>query len=272
MKMSVASVVSAVLLVLIQNASAFSPQPFVTSVPVRDENGILLPGNNTNSVGSCGHFADGCLVEILSVGSNNVSHLPNLDGTPSGGDTILGVSYVGDGITACQTNSGEFFSQLSNAPTDGTKIYARVFNAPALSNATYWGQSATFTVTNTYPTMDVSVLGLKATTMPLGYNLMTTLDGKGQTYYTDLIANVNPLNPNDVFATGSLVVSNSQVAIMGHVGRIYTLQRSTSLTPSTTWTNITSTGPLTADSSLILADPSPPNSPNIFYRVSVTMP
>jgi hypothetical protein len=108
--------------------------------------------------------------------------------------------------------------------------------------------------------------------MPLGVNL-STVDSKGVTYYSELIANTNPQNPADVFATGNIIQTNStvQVNVAGHVGRMYTLQRSTNMS---VWSNVTSsaTGVLTADTNLILDDPDPPVSPQLFYRVDVTMP
>lgn len=78
--------------------------------------------------------------------------------------------------------------------------------------------------------MDLSVLGLKATTMPEGVSL-STIDSKGLTYLYELIANTDPQNPSDLFTAANLVVRSQtgqpvQVSVMGHVGRMYTLQRS----------------------------------------------
>lgn len=213
-------------------------------------------------------------MEILGVGSNGVAHVANLDGSPSGGDTILFSTVVGQGIDPCTTSSGQFSTSFYPPPANGTKIYARVFNAPSVGQASAWGQSADFT-TDGSSVMDLSVLGLKATTMPEGVSLSTT-DAQGLTYLYELIANTNPQNPTDLFAMANLVVPSQtgqpiQVNVMGHVGRVYTLQRSLDLA---TWSNVTSsaTSVLTADTSLLLNDPQPPVSPHLFYRVDVTMP
>jgi hypothetical protein len=169
---------------------------------------------------------------------------------------------------------GQFSTSFYPPPPIGTKIYARVFNAPSTGLASAWGQSADFTTDGT-SVMDLSVLGLKATTMPEGVSL-STVDAKGLTYLFELIANTNPRNPADVFAPSNIVVPSQtgqpiQVNVMGHVGRMYTLQRSVDMA---IWSNVTgsATGVLTADASLILSDPSPPVSPQVFYRVDVTMP
>jgi hypothetical protein len=264
---------TAFVLVLVgaHNASAQlgSPQDVYNSVSMYNAYGVVLPGNADPALSNDCSIVPGCLVEILSDGSNNVAHVANLDGSPSGGDTILFTTFVGEGI-GCET-LGQFSTSFYPPPSIGTKIYARVFNAPSTGQASAWGQSADFT-TDGSSVMDLSILGLKATTMPEGVNLSTT-DSKGLTYLDELIANTNPQVSTDLFATGSIVQTNStvQVNVMGHVGRMYTLQRSLDMV---IWSNVTSsaTSVLTADTSLILADPSPPVSPKLFYRVDVTMP
>jgi hypothetical protein len=266
-------ILTAFVLVLVgaHNASAQlgSPQDVYNSVSMYNAYGVVLPGNADPALSNDCSIVPGCLVEILSDGSNNVAHVANLDGSPSGGDTILFTTFVGEGI-GCET-LGQFSTSFYPPPSIGTKIYARVFNAPSTGQASAWGQSADFT-TDGSSVMDLSILGLKATTMPEGVNLSTT-DSKGLTYLDELIANTNPQVSTDLFATGSIVQTNStvQVNVMGHVGRMYTLQRSLDMV---IWSNVTSsaTSVLTADTSLILADPSPPVSPKLFYRVDVTMP
>jgi hypothetical protein len=257
-------------LIVAQSSSAqFTPLDVRASAPILDYNNAVLPGTLTNL--GCAN-APGGVVQILKVGSNSVAHLPNLDGTPSGGDTVLFTTAIGDynGLNPCMLGH-QLDTSFSPRPANGTKLFARVFNASTIGSATFWGQSATFSVNNS-AVFDLSTTGLKATTMPKGVDLTTIIDIKGQTYFTDLIANINPLDPNDVFATSSLNVPNSQVSILGHVGRTYTMQRSTDLTVSNGWSDVTSTGPLTADTTVILTDPSPPNSPKVFYRARVSMP
>ena len=91
----------------------------------------------------------------------------------------------------------------------------------------------------------------------------------------ELVANTDPLNPQDLFAVSSLLLTSGQgnVAVRGHIGRSYTLQRSTdNFGSSMTWSDIAATGLLNVDQNLLLNDPSPPFSPKAFYRVKVTMP
>jgi hypothetical protein len=250
------------------------PQGVYNSVPMYNAFGAFLPGNTDPMNSNACTVVPGSLVEILSDGSNNVAHPANPDGSPSGGDTILTNTFVGEGYYC--DGVGQINTSF-NGPPVGTKIYARVFDQPTVGQSSYWGQSADMTVTNAggggaLQAMNLSALGLQATTMPLGINL-STVDSKGFTYLYELTANTNPQNAADLFETGDIVKTNNtvQVSVMGRVGREYTLQRSTNMT---VWSNITSsaTGMLTADTSLILSDPSPPVSPQLFYRVDVTMP
>jgi PEP-CTERM motif len=255
------------------NASAqfAPPQDVYNSVPMLNAYGAALPGNTDPANSNDCTVIPGCLVEILQVGSNGVAHVANLDGSPSGGDSILFSTFVGEGILVPPCDSAGVFSTSFDSPPNGTKIYARVFNAPSTAQATAWGQSADFT-TDGSSEMDLSLLGLKATTMPEGVNL-ATIDSKGVSYFSELVANTNPQNPTDLFVTGAIVQTNStvEVNVTGHVGRMYTLQRSTDMA---IWSNVTgsATGVLPADTSLMLADPHPPASPQLFYRVDVTMP
>jgi hypothetical protein len=248
-----------------------TPQDIQIATPILDHAGSTLPGSLTNF--GCTN-APGGLVQILQVGSNSVAHLPNLDGTASGGDTVLFTTFIGDynGLNPCATGH-QLDTSFTPHPANGTKIYARVFDAATIGAAGYWGQSATFSVNGT-TVFDLNTSGLKATTMPKGIDLTIAVTPKGLTYYEELIANTNPLDPNDRLATGGLTGASNQVSLTGHVGRVYTLQRTTDLAVTNGWADIasTTTGPLNADTDLILTDPAPPATLKAFYRVKVSMP
>lgn len=228
----------------------------------------MLPGNNPFSPSPI----PGCLVQILGVGGNGVADLPNLDGAPGSDDSVLYTTAMGQGITTNEQQSGRFSTAVFPPPANDVKIYRRVFNGTNVSSATFWGQSATFTVAPSV-VMDVGVLGLRMTTMPKGINLTNTVDSKGLPYYQELIANTNPKNPNDVLRANSFVLAVSptaQVNVSGQASRTYTLQRSTNnLNSVMTWADVDTTGLLTNDSSRTHTDPSPPR---VFYHIKVTMP
>jgi hypothetical protein len=265
-----------VLGVAVRTASAqiIYPQEVWSSAPIVDASGAMLPGTNPRNASNSCATVSGCVVQIL-VANGGVAHLPNLDGTPSGGDSNVFQTTVGVGTDICSPEQGQFDGTFQPAPPNGTKLYARVFNAPSVGQATEWNQSATFTVDG-ITAMDLAALGLRITTMPEGVNL-STIDPKGETYYYELVANTNPQNPNDVFQAGNIVAPNGgqtvQVGVKGHSGRAYTLQRTTGdLASNPTWTPISTSGMLAVDTSLLLTDPSPPNSSKAFYRIDVTMP
>jgi hypothetical protein len=267
------------LLVAVHTASAQlqGPQGVYNSVPMYDTFGALLPGNTDPVNSNTCTVVPGCVVEILSDGSNNVAHVANLDGSPSGGDTILFSTFVGEGIPPCDS-AGQIDTSF-NGPAAGTKIYARVFNAPTVAKASYWGQSADFTVTivsNATQAMNLSALGMEITTMPIGINL-STVDSKGVTYLEELVAGTNPQNPDDTFDVNGIALENSgqsvQVGANGKAGRQYTLQRTTNdLSGIVTWTNIVSTGVLNVNGNVLLNDPSPPKTTKAFYRVQIALP
>lgn len=257
-------------------AQLAAPLDVTASASILDSNGSVLPGNNP-AAGSFGFTQiPGALVQIINVGANGAADLPNLDGTPGGDDTVFATTVVGQGIPSDISQSGKFSTSFYPPPSQGSKVYARVFNATNIVDATHWGQSATFTVSNV-DVFDVSALGLSATTQPKGTDpTATDSDGDGQTNYKELVANTNPLNSNDQLGTASLVHTSGQpvdVSIAGRAGRKYTLQRSTDeLTGPMTWTDIETTGVLNANANVALSDPSPPNVPKAFYRIKVTMP
>lgn len=268
--------VTLVLLAAAHTASAqlIFPQEVWSSAPIVDANGALLHGTNPRNASNSCTTVSGCLVQIL-IASNGVAHLPNLDGTPSGGDSNVFQTTVGVGTDLCAPEQGQFDCTFAPVPPNGTKLYARVFNAPTVAQATTWNQSATFTIDGV-TVMDLAVLGLRITSMPEGVDLSTT-DTKGETYFYELVANTNPQNPNDIFQAGTISVLNGgqpiHVGVFGHSGRSYTLQRTTGdLASNPTWTPISTSGMLAADTSLMLTDPTPPNTSKAFYRIDVTMP
>jgi hypothetical protein len=203
-----------------------------------------------------------------------VADLPNLDGTPGGDDTIVYTTVIGQGMNPGLEVSGQFSTSFYPPPTEGSKVYARVFNAPVVVDATHWGQSATFTVQNVN-VFDLSALGLQRTAMPKGVDL-NTVDAKGLTYYQEFIANTDPNDPGDFFTINQVGPNGgpapaNQVSTKGRSGRQYILERALDLGASN-WSGVVTSAVFSANANLTLTDPSPPNTPKAFYRLKVTMP
>jgi len=163
----VIAVVLGLLAGLVDRAAAqlSQPQGVWCSAAISNYNGSILPGNADPALSNFCTVVPGCVVEIISVGSNGMAHVPNVNGSPSGGDSNLFTTFIGEGVT-CET-LGQFSTSFYPPPAVGTKLYGRVFNAPSLGQATYWGQSSNFT-TDGSTVMDLSALGLHATTIRNG--------------------------------------------------------------------------------------------------------
>jgi hypothetical protein len=258
------------------SAQIAAPLDVTASAAILNADGSGLPGNNPNADAFGYTKISGCLIQILSVGANGVADWPNADGSPGGDDTVLCTTVIGQGIAPDIEQSGQFSTSFYPPPAQGNKVYARVFNGTNTTAATHWGQSATFTVNNV-DVLDVSALGLSATTQPKGASPNDDTDGDGQSNQAELVANTNPLKASDRFDVSRIVQSGPGQAVnvntAGHAGRKYTLQRSTDdLNGPMTWTDISLTGVLNTDGNVALSDPNPPNTQKAFYRLKVTMP
>ena len=96
-------------------------------------------------------------------------------------------------------------------------------------------------------------------------------DGTGLTNLQKYAAGIDPLNPYDRFvAEVSRTGSGMAVQLNGRAGRVYVLERSTSLV-SSSWQEIVRTGTLPNDQTVQLIDPTPPPQSG-FYRLKALAP
>ena len=105
-------------------------------VPVLDQNGRIMAG-------SC-RSADAAFrsrVEVRTVIGGGIVP-PAADGTAAEINPLLTPNSVcGIGYGASTTNSGLFCLAIPNRPPAGTKIFARVFNAPTVAEASFYADS-----------------------------------------------------------------------------------------------------------------------------------
>lgn len=74
------------------------------SAGIRGPDGMWLPGTNPDE----GSATAGCLVQVLSVGSNGIAEPPAANGEPSGDDVVVGTTVIGKGIAPNLLLSGRF--------------------------------------------------------------------------------------------------------------------------------------------------------------------
>jgi hypothetical protein len=105
-------------------------------VPVRDQNGRIMAGSYRPS-----DAASRSRVEVRTVTGGGIVP-PTADGTAATVNPLLTSNSVcGIGYGASTTNSGLFCLAIPNRPPAGTKIFARVFNAPTVAEASFYADS-----------------------------------------------------------------------------------------------------------------------------------
>ena len=173
---AVVTVAASLAFLSLDAAAQISPPLDVTaSQPVYNSDGAtLLPGSNPFAGNSGYTVVPGCVVQIINAGANGVADPPDHNGNPNGDDTVVATTTIGTGIAPDVTLSGRFSVSVYPPPASGSQLYVRVFNTTTASAATYYGQSSLFTVSGVN-VLDVSSLGLSATTQPLDHTAPTLL-------------------------------------------------------------------------------------------------
>ena len=175
-RLAIVTAVASLTFLSLNAAAQISPPLDVTaSQPVYNSDGAtLLPGSNPFA-GSFGYtVVPGCVVQVINAGANGIADPPDHNGNPTGDDTVVATTAIGTGIAPDVTLSGRFSVSIYPPPASGSHLYVRVFNATTATAATYYGQSSLFVVLGVN-VLDVSSLGLAATTQPLDHTAPTLL-------------------------------------------------------------------------------------------------
>lgn len=93
-------------------------------------------------------------------------------------------------------------------------------------------------------------------------------DGDGLNNLFEYLAGTAP-NSSDRFNITLVGAAHNQLQFSAIPGRIYAMQRSTTLAADS-WITVDQTGPLTSPATVLLTDPNPPASGNAFYRVAIS--
>ena len=135
--------------------------PMLVATPdaIQDEFGKNLEGDALDPTGD--------RVEILRITGTGPISPPNMDGSPGPDSEIIdqGVSRIGNLVAEGLHNAGMFAVAIaSNQPPPGTKLCVRVFNADTTAGASFYGDSAPFTVSST---RNVYLVNIDRTDKPL---------------------------------------------------------------------------------------------------------
>ena len=176
-------------------------------------------------------------------------------------------SYRQSGAQKSGLSAGTYVLQLTSVPG---------YQAPTPQSVTVAGGQLT-SITFTY----AAALTAQETWRQTFFGVTTSTgnaddnadpDDDGMTNLAEFTAGTNPKDARDVFKVSTQQRSggNFTLTTAGKSGRTYSLQRSTTLTP-TSWFTVISQGPLGSDGTVTLTDFAAPTSTG-FYRIQVTWP
>jgi len=135
-----------------------------TESPIVDEFGDLLLGTAPDSGDYGIPPVEGDFVQIFHA-VDNVIHPPAADGTPHPHNVLLATSRIGWGLSPVLDRPAKFSAAIAPRPEGGAKIFVRVFNAPSLEKATFYGDSQLYTVVSTQ--FEVFMAEVGSTSTPL---------------------------------------------------------------------------------------------------------
>lgn len=258
------------------SAQITAPLDVMAGSPIHDQNRQVLAGRHPHAAAFGYAPQAGALVQILDVGANGVADVPDAAGHPGGDDRLLAETAIGAGMAPNLERSGRFAVSIPWSGPAGTRVVARVFNAPTLAAATHYGQSAGF-VPRKSTVFDVSTYGLSRTSLAKGVDpRLVDSDQDGQSDYQELIANTDPGQASDTWAAVSSRFDPDGALVhtfAGRAGRAYRLYRSTNeLDGVLSWQVISVTDLQVADQPLALRDVQPVDAPVVVYRLEAEMP
>jgi Bacterial TSP3 repeat len=131
-------------------SGVFAGPPVVSQIieatlPVYDQTGKILQGNEPGREELGLHYIRGCRVEVLA-SDNGTIYPPLKDGRADSRNPVLHVTYIGSGVDPMVLFPGRFATMVTPRPANGAKIFVRVFNAPSLEISSFYSDSQLFTV------------------------------------------------------------------------------------------------------------------------------
>jgi hypothetical protein len=168
-----------------------------TTNSVRNEFGQILKGTCAGATFFGYEVVSGEVVHILQ--ANSGIFPPAVDGTPDTNNPVVAQLAVGEGVDPSLGPVGMFGGSLAQRPSG--QIFARVFNKPNLSDASFYTDSQLFAVPTT--NYDVFVPELERTTSPMDPSDNDN-DGLNNSWEKSLASDANnPDTDGDGMADGS---------------------------------------------------------------------
>ncbi len=174
------------------------------------DNSTLLPVN--------------CIIQAIWVGPNGIIDSPNADGSPGGDDVLVGTKAVGtdDSSLISPPMAGKFYLGFEQAASSGgtRTFYIRAWNASTIAGATYFGNSATFTVDPTTPLpgtpSELSIATFSTNTSVVPVAAISSITPNNGTQGTT-VPTVAIVGTNTHFVNGSTTVSFGSNITVGSV-------------------------------------------------------
>lgn len=125
-----------------------SPLHIGTTNSITNERGQPLPGSDTSAALFNQPVVTGDLVQIIRT-YNGAIDAPAANGLPVGTNNIvIATTRIGIGVDPAAGQIGQFGISLPDY--DGSTLFVRVFNAPDLAGASFYGDSQVYSNNSTY--------------------------------------------------------------------------------------------------------------------------
>lgn len=93
------------------------------------------------------NLIDGGSIQIICTGADGSIDSPDSNGNPLDDDWLVDTTYAGCGFKLSEPNSGKFDTNVNTTNlSEGDIIYCRAWNVATITDATYYGDSGTYTI------------------------------------------------------------------------------------------------------------------------------
>jgi hypothetical protein len=254
------------------------PMLIGTSGPAYDERGRVLQGSAVKAEGQ------GDLVQILLVGEG--IRPPLADGSPDPANELVAETQIGNMTSTARNDSGAFAYDLTDqyAAVFGKQLFVRFFNAPTLTQASFYGDSASVAADSDRVLLDAPKVENElypldgdgdrlSDSWEMSYGtdqLLMDTDGDGMTDFEEVRTGSDPLDRASVFQVGAHGDHSSGLKLYwpSSVGVEYVVQQAETLGSHAEWTTVKTVEGQVGQTSVDLPNNGAQRG---YYRVSVAL-